>query len=154
MKNLVEFNYSGIVENQIYQEQISTRKGDRYNVYSIRFNETTKYLSYIVPEDDEQALIGAKMYFNINSNETMVIESKIIGYTEKNYNMKKDLNEIPEKFHILFTTDWNTGNDSTLSPMTRVDMNQLQLEYNKWSIQQAIEKSRPKKEEEIFIGGF
>jgi hypothetical protein len=153
MENLVEFNYSGVVVTQIFQEEIENKKGDRYNVYLIRFNETTKYLSYVVPENEEQALIGAKMYFNLNSSERMITESKIIGYIEKKYNMKPNLNEIPEKFHILFTSDWNQGNDSNLSPLQRAELNNLQLEYNRWSINEAIRKSKPVKEEE-FIGGF
>jgi hypothetical protein len=67
--------------------------------------------------------------------------------------MKKDLNEIPEKFHILFTSDWNQGNDSELLPLQRAKLNELNLEYNRWSINEAIRKSKPVKEEE-FIGGF
>jgi len=67
--------------------------------------------------------------------------------------MKKDLNEIPEKFHILFTSDWNQGNDSELLPLQRAKLNELNLEYNRWSINESIRKSKLVKEEE-FVGGF
>jgi uncharacterized protein YecA (UPF0149 family) len=53
----------------------------------------------------------------------------------------KDLTKIPEKFHILFIDDtWNKGNDSELSSLQRGNMNQLFLEYNSWSIKQALKK--------------
>jgi len=47
----------------------------------------------------------------------------------------KDLTNIPEKYHVLFTTDWNMGSDSTMTSIQRTQMNQLYLEYNNWSIQ-------------------
>jgi hypothetical protein len=53
----------------------------------------------------------------------------------------KDLKEIPERFHILFTDiSWNKGNDSKLSSLQRTDMNQLYLEYNSWCIKEALKK--------------
>lgn len=53
----------------------------------------------------------------------------------------KDLKDIPERFYVLFTdTTWNKGNESELTSLQRTDMNQLYLEYNSWSIQQALKK--------------
>lgn len=63
-----------------------------------------------------------------------------------------DLNEIPEKYHILFTSTWKDGNESTMSAMERADLNQLYLEYNKWQIQIAINKSSSTNEENKPIG--
>lgn len=57
--------------------------------------------------------------------------------------MKYNLDEIPERFHSLFLIDWNNGNDSEVSSLQRGEFNQLQLEYNHWSIKQAINKSKP-----------
>jgi hypothetical protein len=65
----------------------------------------------------------------------------------------RDLTQIPERFHILFTSDWNKGNESTMSSIERGRMGELYLEYNRWSIQQAI---NPKSNDEPFkeIIGF
>jgi len=53
----------------------------------------------------------------------------------------KNLKNIPERFHILFTdVSWNQGNDSKLSSLQRADMNQLYLEYNSWCIKEALKK--------------
>ena len=57
--------------------------------------------------------------------------------------MRINLDEIPERFHCLFLIDWNNGNDSEVSSLQRGEFNQLQIEYNKWSIRQAINKSKP-----------
>jgi hypothetical protein len=67
--------------------------------------------------------------------------------------MNYDLNTIPKKFHCLFTdSTWNHGNDSEVSSLQRSDFNSLMLEYNKWSIQQAIQKKKPM--DEPIQGGF
>jgi len=65
----------------------------------------------------------------------------------------KDLTKIPERFHILFTTDWNKGNESEMNSVQRGELSCLYLEYNRWSIQQAI---NPKPKDEPFkeIIGF
>ena len=65
----------------------------------------------------------------------------------------KDLTNIPEEFHILFTSDWNIGNESKMSSTERMYMGELYLKYNRWSIQQAI---NPKPKDEPFkeIIGF
>lgn len=51
----------------------------------------------------------------------------------------RDLTQIPDRFHILFTSDWNKGNESTMTSTERSKMNELHLEYNRWNIQQAIQ---------------
>jgi hypothetical protein len=66
----------------------------------------------------------------------------------------KDLTNIPEEFHILFTSDWNQGNESTMTSNERMYMGELYLQYNKWSIQQAI-NPKPKDEPNTeIISGF
>lgn len=52
----------------------------------------------------------------------------------------KDLTNIPERFHTLFTTDWNNGNESVMKSLQRVEMNELYLQYNKWEIQDRLIK--------------
>lgn len=54
---------------------------------------------------------------------------------------KPDLNEIPERFHILFNSDWNLGNDSNMKIEDRMECERLYLEYNKWKIREAIIKT-------------
>lgn len=66
--------------------------------------------------------------------------------------MKHNLDEIPEKFHILFNTDWNEGNESQMTSLRRAQMNELHLEYNKYQIQKALQQKKPK--EENYEGGF
>jgi hypothetical protein len=66
--------------------------------------------------------------------------------------MKHDINEIPERFHILFNEDWNNGNESEMTSLQRGRLNELYLEYNKYQIQKSIQQKRPK--EEIIQGGF
>ena len=61
----------------------------------------------------------------------------------------KDLTNIPEQFHILFESDYNAGIDSKMNSLQRGNLNDLFLEYNKWNIQQAINKNKPVKEEVI-----
>jgi hypothetical protein len=61
----------------------------------------------------------------------------------------KDLTNIPERFHILFESDYNKGIDSKMNSLQRSNLNDLFLEYNKWNIQQAIDKLKPITEEVI-----
>jgi hypothetical protein len=61
----------------------------------------------------------------------------------------KDLTNIPERFHILFESDYNAGIDSKMNSLQRSNLNDLFLEYNKWNIQQAIDKLKPITEEVI-----
>ena len=52
----------------------------------------------------------------------------------------RDIKNIPDRFRVLFSdVSWNKGNDSELSSLQQSDMNQLYLEYNKWSIENAIQ---------------
>jgi hypothetical protein len=63
----------------------------------------------------------------------------------------KDLTNIPERFHILFNSDWNKGNESEMISTNRSDINNLYLEYNRWVIQQAL-ASKIVQEEEVIMG--
>ena len=54
----------------------------------------------------------------------------------------KDLTDIPNRFHPLFLTDWNAGNESKMNYTQRVEMNMLFLEYNKWEVQRAIDAKK------------
>ena len=63
----------------------------------------------------------------------------------------KNLENIPERFHVLFTSDWNKGNESEMTSIQRVEMHDLYLEYNRWNIQQAI-KPIVKEDEEPNVG--
>ena len=63
----------------------------------------------------------------------------------------KDLTNIPERFHILFNSDWNKGVESEMTSMSKSEMNNLFLEYNRWNIQQAIAPKIVQKEE-VIIG--
>jgi hypothetical protein len=64
----------------------------------------------------------------------------------------KDLTNIPERFHCLFTTDWNKGDESKMKNIERIYMVDLFLEYNRWDIQQIIDSKKPIQSE--YIGGF
>ena len=65
----------------------------------------------------------------------------------------KDLSTIPKEFHVLFTSDWNKGEESTMTSNERMYMGELYLQYNKWSIQQAINpKSKEEPNTEIVLG--
>jgi hypothetical protein len=63
-----------------------------------------------------------------------------------------ELNEIPERFHILFKSDWNTGNECKMNIYDRIHFNELFLEYNKWKIRESIIKISSTEESEIQIG--
>jgi len=63
----------------------------------------------------------------------------------------KNLDNIPERFHILFSSDWNKGNESEMTSMSKSDMNNLFLEYNRWNIQQVLAPKIIQKEE-VIIG--
>jgi biotin operon repressor len=41
-----------------------------------------------------------------------------------------DLSSIPEKYHPIFTTDWNEGSRSTMNWKQRLEIHKLFLEYN------------------------
>ncbi len=64
----------------------------------------------------------------------------------------KDLTNIPERFHCLFTTDWNKGDESKMKTIERIYMVDLFLEYNKWHIEQMIDLKKPIQSE--YTGGF
>ena len=51
------------------------------------------------------------------------------------------MENIPEKFHILFNTDWNKGTESTMNSTERGQLNELYLEYNKWQLKVALAKT-------------
>jgi len=55
----------------------------------------------------------------------------------------KDLTNIPERFHCLFLTDWNNGNESEMKSVERSQMVDLFLEYNRWDIQRIIDSKKP-----------
>jgi hypothetical protein len=63
----------------------------------------------------------------------------------------KDLTNIPKRFHVLFTTDWNNGNENEMNSIQRGTMSVLFLEYNKWDVQRMIDSKRPI-EEDLNIG--
>ena len=42
--------------------------------------------------------------------------------------------EIPKKYERLKESDWNKGDFSTLSPLERVELMNLWLNYNKWEV--------------------
>lgn len=48
------------------------------------------------------------------------------------------MREIPEKYSPIFTTDWNTGNNSKLSSLERADIHILFLDYLKWDMKNKI----------------
>jgi hypothetical protein len=65
----------------------------------------------------------------------------------------RDLSYIPEKFHVLFTdVSWSSGNESKMGALQRSNINQLYLEYNKWSIEQVINPTPTNNEPEIIKG--
>ena len=45
------------------------------------------------------------------------------------------INEIPDRYLILFLSDWNQGQQSEMKSIERSHLNNLWLEYNKWDIQ-------------------
>jgi hypothetical protein len=42
-----------------------------------------------------------------------------------------DLKQIPKKYHLVFTTDWNWGSHSTMRYEERLNLMELWLEYKK-----------------------
>jgi uncharacterized protein YecA (UPF0149 family) len=62
-----------------------------------------------------------------------------------------DLTNIPEEYHILFQTDWNMGNQSDMCSFNRMFMNDLFLKFNRWDIQQRLNKNKVI-EPEIIVG--
>ena len=70
----------------------------------------------------------------------------------KEEEIMKNLANIPERFHILFESDYNAGIDSKMNSLQRGSLNDLFLEYNKWNIQQAIDKLKPVVKEEVIRG--
>ena len=65
--------------------------------------------------------------------------------------MMIDLTTIPERFHILFTSDWNKGNDSSMNSVQRGLMNELFLEYHHWDVKQKL-SFKEIKDDEIITG--
>lgn len=63
----------------------------------------------------------------------------------------KDLTSIPEKYHPLFTTDWNQGSNSKMTSLERGEMSQLFLEYMRWEVKHNLAPEEPEKE---LIVGF
>jgi hypothetical protein len=55
----------------------------------------------------------------------------------------KDLTNLPKQFHVLFTTDWNNGNESEMNSIQRGRLSLLFLEYNKWDVQRMIDLKKP-----------
>jgi hypothetical protein len=61
----------------------------------------------------------------------------------------KDLTNIPERFHILFETDYNAGVDSEMKSLQRMELNNIFLEYNKWDVKRMIDSQKIIVEETI-----
>jgi len=156
MGTLIQFNYEGVIEHQIYNDSIVIGKIP-CTIYTIRFQGDYEYHDILVDNNHEQALIGARILFNFNENMGLITQYSIQDFIEiktlRNNRMKTlDLNEIPEKFHILFNSDWNNGANSSMKMDDRMECQQLYLEFNKWRIQQTISKTLPTKEEDKPVG--
>ncbi len=54
----------------------------------------------------------------------------------------KDLNNIPERYHILFTTDWNIGDESEMKAVQRSLMNELYLDYMRWDMSIRVQSNK------------
>ncbi len=54
----------------------------------------------------------------------------------------KDLNNIPERYHILFTSDWNGGNESEMKSVQRSLMNELYLDYMRWDMSIRVQSNK------------
>lgn len=73
-----------------------------------------------------------------------------------NFNKIKNMNlsEIPECYHELFTTDWNWGKYSSMKMDKRMDLQQLFLEYQHYSMLAMIEDKSPSTKYENKPVGF
>ena len=65
-----------------------------------------------------------------------------------------NLDNIPKEYHILFTTDWNNGNNSSMSSIQRGELNELHLKYNRYMINQLLNPVPDKIENEPVTTGF
>lgn len=66
----------------------------------------------------------------------------------------KDLSNIPEEFHILFTSDWNKGTESKMTSLQRAEIGELYLKYNKYVIQQSLRPIPKENQNDEVITGF
>jgi hypothetical protein len=68
-----------------------------------------------------------------------------------NFNKIKnmDLTSIPEHFRALFTTDWNWGIHSKMRMEDRMFLQDLFHDYNRWNVQEKLNKLKPVKEEVV-----
>ena len=62
------------------------------------------------------------------------------------------MKDIPERFHILFSTDWSNGNESEMKSTQRGEMNNLFLEYCHWDVKQRLLSKVINQPEEQVIG--
>lgn len=58
--------------------------------------------------------------------------------------------EIPKKYESLRDSNWNKGNLSTLSPLERLELMNLWLDYNKWDVLNM--RKRDPSNDEIQVG--
>ena len=65
-----------------------------------------------------------------------------------------EIKNIPTKYQILFDedNDWNKGNESKMTALTRGNMQALYLEYNKWELSQRIKNNEPEQPQQEYRG--
>jgi hypothetical protein len=81
--------YYSIIKTQSFVETFSWN-GINFNSYLISFQNYDGLFRIVRRLEHEQALIGAKIMFNVNDDLTQLSKYKIIGYEEINKTIEND----------------------------------------------------------------
>lgn len=129
------FEYSGFIYKQIGCDNsiIPSTK-----MYLIGIGGLKGLFSINVNEEEEQALIGAKIAFNMDNELNHISKYKIMGYID----MSIDEIEIE---------DWRRGNNSTINSIERSLLHQQWMKIQHLEVREKIE-SKKIKEEPLNVG--
>lgn len=62
-----------------------------------------------------------------------------------------DLTTIPQKYRVLFTTDWNWGKYSKMPMNERINLHELNKEYHHTDVLSRLFEKKPK-DEKVLLG--
>jgi len=123
------YKYIGMINNQI--------SGYKPYTYLVEINGIYGFFEISLNEEEEQALIGARLAFNLDTNKNLINKYRILEYVSMNNDIE--------------IQNWQEGSKSNVSPTQRLQEHQEWLKKQHKDVRDNI-SSRIKVEEKPVIG--
>jgi hypothetical protein len=123
------YKYIGMINNQI--------SGYKPYTYLVEINGIYGFFEISLNEEEEQALIGARLAFNLDTNKNLINKYRILEYVSMNNDIE--------------IQNWQEGSKSNVSPTQRLQEHQEWLKKQHKDVRDNI-SSRIKVEEKPVQG--